>query len=63
MVELQLLTGMRLGEVRTMRGREIDTIADLWLNPSPHKTMHSGHERVIRVGPKGAAVLGLISPG
>jgi integrase len=58
MVELQLLTGMRPGEVLTMRGCEIDTRGDVWLyTPAQHKTMHLGHERVIRIGPKAAAVL------
>jgi integrase len=58
MVELQLLTGMRPGEIRSMRRREIDATGDLWIyRPARHKTAHLGHDRIIRIGPQAAAVL------
>ena len=53
MAELQLLTGMRPGEVCAMRGCDIDTTGKLWLyKPETHKTAYRGHARVIYLGPK-----------
>jgi integrase len=54
MIELQLLTGMRPGEICIMRGRDLETVSDdLWLyHPHSHKTQHHGHERCIYLGPK-----------
>jgi integrase len=52
MVRLQLLTGMRSGELVTMRACEIDTTGKVWLyRPAQHKTMHHGHGRVVPLGP------------
>ena len=58
MVRLQVLTGMRPGEVVAMRGREIHRGSAVWRYvPDEHKTEHHGHERVVFVGPKAQAVL------
>jgi integrase len=59
MIQLQLLTGMRPGEVCAMRTREIDTAGKVWVyRPSKHKTAHHGHVREIRLGPKAQELLG-----
>jgi len=58
MIRLQLLTGMRPGEVTIMRGTDLDTAGKLWLyRPAHHKTEHHGHERLIYLGPKAQDVL------
>ena len=58
MVELQLLTGMRPGEVRLMRAGEIDTGGDVWLyRPSQHKTRHRGKARVVVLGPRAREIV------
>jgi integrase len=58
MIELQLLTGMRPGEVCIMRGRDIDTTGKLWAyRPARHKTQSHGYERVIHIGPRAQKVL------
>lgn len=62
MVDLQLFTGMRPGEVCRMRTVDIDTAADpkgkLWLYiPHRHKTQHHGHKRTVYLGPKAQEVL------
>ena len=45
MVKLQLITGMRPGEVVIMRGMDIDTAGNLWMfKPARHKTQSQGHE-------------------
>lgn len=58
MVQLQLLTGMRPGEVTAMRGQDLDTAGRLWTyRPSSHKTEHHSIERVIYLGPRAQAVV------
>ena len=53
MIQLQLLTAMRPGEVIQMRRRDIDTIGAVWLyRPESHKTEHHGIERSIYLGPQ-----------
>lgn len=53
MIRLQLLTGMRPGEVVLMRGGDIDTTGKLWLyHPHRHKSAHHGHAREIYLGPR-----------
>ena len=53
MVELQLRTGMRPGELCAMRTRDIDTRGDVWTyRPLQHKNAHHGHERVVLLGPR-----------
>jgi integrase len=58
MVELQLLTGMRPGEVCRMSWEEIDTDGKVWFyRPTAHKNAHRGHTREIAIGPKGQTLL------
>jgi integrase len=58
MVRLQLLTGMRPGEVCKIRGIDLDTTRDPWLYcPADHKTAHHGHKRTIFFGPKAQEVV------
>ena len=51
MVKLQLLTGMRAGEVVLMRTADIDRTArpdGPWtFRPFTHKNSHRGHDRVV----------------
>jgi integrase len=59
MVELQLLTGMRPGEICSMRNRDIDAPAGkLWhYRPARHKTSHRGIKRSIPLGPKARDII------
>jgi integrase len=58
MVELQYLTGMRVGEVRRMRTCDVDRTGNVWrYTPSRHKTQHFGRARIVALGPKAQAVL------
>jgi len=58
MIQLQLLTGMRPGEVVAMRTRDIDTSGKIWIyTPESHKTEHHGKHRAIHLGPKSQTVL------
>lgn len=60
LVELQLLTGARAGELLGLRAcdLEIDDKAGVWsYRPYRHKNTHREHERVIYVGPKAQEVL------
>jgi integrase len=53
MIELQLLTGMRPGEVVIMWTRDVDRSCDPWVyRPWRHKTAIYGHERIVYFGPK-----------
>ncbi len=57
-VELQLLTGARPGEIRTMRGCNLDMAGKLWTyRPDSHKSEHTGRERVIYLGPRAQSVI------
>lgn len=58
MIRLQLLTGMRPGEVVQMRMRDIARDGDVWtFRPARHKTAYRGHDRAIHIGPKAQDVL------
>lgn len=58
MVRLQLLTGMRPGEVLIMRTMDIDTTGELWeYRPYTHKMEHKGKERVIMLGQKSQEII------
>ncbi len=64
MIELQLATGMRPGEVVIMRGRDLDLSEEVWAyRPLTHKTEHHGVDRVIFLGPKAQEVLRPILSG
>ena len=57
MVELQSLSGMRPGEVVTMRMCELDTSGRVWVyTPQGHKTEHCGRERRFYLGPQAQTV-------
>jgi integrase len=58
MVELQRLSGMRPGEVVTMRTIDLDTAGKVWTyTPESHKTEHHGKSRQIHLGPRAQAIL------
>lgn len=58
MVELQRLTGMRSGEVTSMRTIDLDTSGPVWTyTPETHKTEHHGHARTVYLGPRAQAVV------
>jgi integrase len=58
MVQLQLLTGMRPGEVLQIRGFDLNMSDRIWeYVPQSHKTEHKGKQRVIFIGPKAQAIL------
>lgn len=58
MIELQLLTGMRSGELVIMRPCDIETTGKIWLyRPEEHKTKYRGHERIISIGPRAQKIL------
>lgn len=58
MVRLQLLTGMRSGELCGIRTADVDRSGDVWVyRPRGHKTAHHGHELAVRLGPKAQEVL------
>jgi integrase len=58
MVELQLITGMRPGEVCAMRIGEIDISGRLWTyRPAHHKTEHHGAKRSVPLGPKAREII------
>lgn len=58
MVQLQLLTGMRSGELCIMRPCDIEMGGKIWLyRPSTHKEAFRGHNRIITIGPQGQKIL------
>jgi len=58
MIQLQLLTGARPGEVTTMRGCDLKTDGKTWeYRPQRHKTQHCGKSRVVFLGPKAQDVI------
>jgi integrase len=59
MIDLQLITGMRPGEVCAMRTGDLNTAGKLWLyRPATHKTEHHGHERTVYLGAQAQQILG-----
>ena len=58
MIDMQLLTGGRPGEIVIMRPCDIDRSGPVWVyRPSEHKTEHHGRDRLIYIGPKAQKVL------
>jgi len=58
MIQLQLLTGARPGEVTQMRGCDLTMLGELWeFRPESHKTQHHGRERVIILGKEAQAIV------
>jgi integrase len=58
MIELQLLSGMRSGELIIMRTMDIDRSGEVWTyTPSKHKTEHHGHTRTVFLGAREQEIL------
>lgn len=58
MIQLQLVTGMRPGEVRSIRMCDIDRSNDVWeYKPASHKTQHHGRNRRVFIGKKGQDII------
>jgi integrase len=58
MLELQLNSGLRPGEVAKMTAGQLDRSGDQWIyRPLQHKTKHLGKTRVVPLGPRAMAVL------
>jgi integrase len=58
MIRVQLLLACRPGELCSMRPREIDMAAPIWVyRPTSHKTMHHEKSRIIPIGPKAQLLL------
>jgi integrase len=56
--QLQALTGMRAGEVVTMRPCDLDCTGEIWVySPAEHKTAHRGFQRQVPLGAKSRAIL------
>lgn len=63
MVKLQILTGMRPGEVVRLRPADIQMSKTGWLyRPPKHKTKSKGKQRVIQIGPRARALLDPLLP-
>jgi len=58
MIDLQLLTGARPGELVIMRTIDLDTSGDVWAyEPPNHKNAHRGHHRTILLGPRARKIV------
>jgi integrase len=58
LIQLQLLTAARGGELFVMRRRDLDESGVVWTyKPRTHKTAYRGHTRTIYIGPKGQEIL------
>lgn len=58
MIELQLLTGMRPGELVIMRPCDIDRSGPIWhYMPQLHKNDYRGIDRIVSIGPRGQDLL------
>lgn len=58
MIRVQLLTGMRPGEVCRLRPIDLDRSATVWeYRPEGHKTEHHDRKRTVYIGPQAQAVL------
>jgi integrase len=58
MIELQLVTGMRPGEVVLMRPCDIERSEKIWAyRPASHKTEHHGLQRIIYLGPRAQRIV------
>lgn len=58
LIQLQLLTGARAGELVNLRGVDLRTAEPIWtLEPAQHKTAHHGHLKRIYFGPRAKLIL------
>ena len=59
MIQLQLYTAARGGEIVMVRPCDIDRSGSIWVyRPVEHKTAHYGYERRVYIGPRGQEFLG-----
>ena len=57
-IQLQLMTGARPGELLIMRPKDIDRSKAVWIyKPDDHKTANWGYDRFIYIGPRAQEVL------
>lgn len=58
MIQLQILTGMRPGEVLQMRACDLTMTGEVWdYQPQSHKTQHRKKTRIIPIGKRAQAIL------
>jgi len=58
LIELQLLTGARSGEVLKLKATDIDMTGNVWIvSLKKHKNSWRGQSRMLCIGPKGQSVL------
>jgi integrase len=58
LIDLQLLTGARSGELLVLTTRMIDRTGEVWnAKIVDHKTVHHGHARTLHFGPKAQLIL------
>jgi integrase len=58
MIQLQLLSGCRPGEVVLMQACDLDTTGDIWIySPDRHKAAWRGHRRFIYLGKQSQAIV------
>ena len=58
MIQLQLHTAARAGEIAILRPCDLDMSGNIWVfTPGDHKTAHLGYERRIYLGPRAQAIL------
>jgi len=58
MIQLQLYTAARAGEICQMRPCDVDREGEVWVyRPERHKTAHHGFDRKIFIGPRGQQAL------
>jgi len=58
LIQLQLATAARPGELVALQSKDIDRFGDVWTaTPADHKTAHHGHERRLYFGPRAQEVL------
>ncbi|MCC6796666.1 MAG: site-specific integrase [Candidatus Hydrogenedentes bacterium] len=58
LIQLQILTGARSGELLTLRPLDFDTSGAVWLvRLAHHKTSYRGHDRILYFGPRAQRVL------
>ncbi len=64
MLRVQLLTGMRPGELCRLSPGQLDRTADVWVYaPVGHKNQHRGQRRVVYLGPQAQAVMAPLVAG
>ncbi|MBN1555154.1 MAG: site-specific integrase [Phycisphaerae bacterium] len=58
LIQLQILTAARGGELVILRPCDVDRTGETWLyTPADHKTAHHGHSRTIYIGPRARRIL------